>query len=494
MSGFNFILPGDARYRNDHSIKRKTIKESSDHKSHELLVDKYKPTTETEICVPAAKVTEIKKAIKTSALYSDQYPTTRFIIVSGPTGCGKSSLIHLLSKTMGFDILEWENPYRQSYNPETYNGQKFESTMTKFEEFMHFAIRFEMLKDPQHTPETNEKKVILLDDIPDLTTDNVKHHFQHILQTALYSDAQFLVIMTINDTNDAKINNANDIIPKCFHTHPHVKFIKLNPVTIAKMKKILDKVMKEENLSISDDTLEDLLVLSNGDIRLALNNLQFQARIHDHHSVKRLKPTKRKSKSSQRESREVKRFDEHVGPLNLFHAIGKVLYAKRLADGSYESAPEHILHKLPVDHDLFISHLHQNCLDYFDDNDMESLARCLSYLSDADTIRLRHDRHEPMLAEYRCEVSIRGMMTKPPAASVGWRPCEALEDFEVRKKARETKREKDMEEWMASVQSRNTTADEVQRLLEEDPVEAFSSDEFDDEFGDGSDLQDFLDF
>jgi cell cycle checkpoint protein len=100
------------------------------------------------------------------------------------------------------------------------------------------------------------------------------------------------------------------------------------------MTKILNHIVSCEGVRIKTSELSDLVEKSNGDIRSAINNLQF----YDKKPGKAPKQQPKKAKSL--ENPNVKAFDEQIGPLDLFHALGKVLYAKRNPDGSYESKPD----------------------------------------------------------------------------------------------------------------------------------------------------------
>lgn len=95
------------------------------------------------------------------------------------------------------------------------------------------------------------------------------------------------------------------------------------------MIKILSNIKNQEGMSISHDRLDALVEDSNGDIRSAINALQFFSNAN-----------KRKRLSAPTKSTGIIDFDKHTSKLPLFHAVGKVLYAKRNPDKTFESKPD----------------------------------------------------------------------------------------------------------------------------------------------------------
>lgn len=238
--------------------------------------------------------------------------------------------------------------------------------------------------------------------------------------------------------------------------------------------------MNSEHATLPKNQLQDILDQSDGDIRAAINNVQFYA-------IRSLYPSSKRKSSSSRQSNVVP-FDEKIGPLDLFHAVGKVLYAKRNPDGTLESKPEHILNKIPVDNDIFISFLHQNSLYFFDD--IESCAKSMDYLSVADTIRSHVDWQENTSSSYRNLVTMHGIMSKPPRSSASrYFSMQKPYVYDIRSTIRRQQSENYHQQLLQSVKYRcDMMETEELKELDDDPIEDFSEDEFDDIFGDGSDL------
>lgn len=101
--------------------------------------------------------------------------------------------------------------------------------MESFRIFMDKAIGFNTMGSTN----TSSKKVILLDDIPDLLVDSVKKEYIDILQSCLNSSKKFLIIIVASDAhtmNDdyavsRKVNLARIIAPDSLKIDPRVEFI-----------------------------------------------------------------------------------------------------------------------------------------------------------------------------------------------------------------------------------------------------------------------------
>ncbi|KAI8353224.1 Rad17 cell cycle checkpoint protein-domain-containing protein [Blakeslea trispora] len=439
----------------DFIIPRKRAHAELDHTPDSQLWDNPSKQThleQTDICISQDKIQLIKSVIQQSSLYFQN--GTKLLFLSGSTGCGKSTLIRLLCQTMSLELVEWEHPARH-YDPESYI-----SPIRHFEQFIYGAKERNTINRP------DDKKIILVDDLPDMTTPQVKRDFQAILTRSLNHPMPSLVVIVISHawmsserkSYDTKLNNLMDIIPQGLEEDRRVKHVRLNPANKTLMNKALQRVISGQDLAISKAQLDTLIEFSGGDIRLAINHLQFYPR-HD----KRKKHEKHKKKEIS--------FEEKIGPLDLFHAVGKVLYSKRRADGTYESRPEHIFDKLPTDPDYFNAFLHQNSLAFYDD--IEAVAKSFDYLSLADTLRSQWDWQDHHAAIYRSLVTMYGLMEKPAQASHSFYQIQRPDMFDVQAIARQKRKDDYHQAWMASVASRYTEETE-----EMEPIEDFTDDEF----------------
>ncbi|CEG82481.1 hypothetical protein RMATCC62417_16548 [Rhizopus microsporus] len=357
--------------------------------------------------------------------------------------------------------------------------------MERFRQFLHQSIH-QSTFDEQYN-----KKIILVDDMPDLTTNSVKSQFHSILQTCLNSPVPFLIVFIVSDvwlstesvqkSYDTRLVSIRDLIPPGLSIDQRLQTIEFLPITKPAIKKVLSKTALKANVQIGKDRLDELSELSNGDIRAAINMLQFYSTSKDtdkHSGIKR----KRDDDASL--------FCRTAGSLSLFHAVGKVLYAKRDFNGYYESKPEDILGRLPVDNDLFISYLHENCPMFLDDS--EACAEALESLCEADLMRSKDDWQNDILSACRCLISMHGIMiTRKEKVGGNLRPLNKPSFSEVQYMV-EANRNKELDLKIASLCNANKDTPESQ-TINQDPIQDFSEDEFDTIYGDGTELMELLD-
>jgi hypothetical protein len=97
--------------------------------------------------------------------------------------------------------------------------------MSLFNQFLFFSI----LKD-----DSSRRKLIFVDDIPDLTTFEVKQQFHNVLRSCLNMPAAFLLVFVVSDafmesqrgSYDGKVNNMIDIMPRDLEDDQRVRHIK----------------------------------------------------------------------------------------------------------------------------------------------------------------------------------------------------------------------------------------------------------------------------
>ncbi|KAI9287508.1 Rad17 cell cycle checkpoint protein-domain-containing protein [Umbelopsis sp. AD052] len=341
--------------------------------SSSLWFEKYIPKSEKDLAVTPAKVRAVKDWI-TESLRTNTQNGNKLLIISGPSGCGKSTTVRTLARAMAFDIHEW-----MPFGPTT---------------------KWSDLADKQG----ERKKVILIDDIPDLSNESSRQRFHSFIRgICKKSDTHVSVILMLTTIEESRGDepaqgykrhtydfSERGVIPADILRSAFCTKIQYTPITPKKLTKILSSIYKCEALDRSID-FEAIAAVSNGDIRSAINNLQFYAI-----------PKQHNDNTGHVEASTMSR----EASLDLFHAIGKVLYAKRTSKGILESNPEDILASLCVPEQTFILWLHQNYPPFMED--MDSCANAVEYLSLANHLASFGEGYNG--THYESLLSVRGMM------------------------------------------------------------------------------------
>ncbi|KAH8555650.1 Rad17 cell cycle checkpoint protein-domain-containing protein [Umbelopsis sp. PMI_123] len=363
-----------------------------------LWSEKYIPKSEKDLAVTPAKVKAVRDWI-TDSLRSNTQNGKKLLIISGPSGCGKSTTIRTLARTMAIDIHEW-----MPFGPTTkwsdlVDKQDHESIMSNFIEFLTRSLRHDITFQSTTSLSSRErKKIVLIDDIPDLSNGNSKQRFHSFMRgICRNTDTHVPIILTLTTIEESRGHEPNNGFKRHIYDYAEGGIIPADisrsaytPITLKKLTKIISSIYKSETLDVPID-FEAIAAISNGDIRSAINNLQFYA-------------------TPKEQSDSIGHLDmSSIGretPLDLFHALGKVLYAKRTAKGALQSVPEDILASLCVPEQTFVLWLHQNYLPFMDD--MDSCASAVDCLSLANHLASFGEGF--IGTDYESLLAVRGMM------------------------------------------------------------------------------------
>ncbi|KAF7731212.1 Cell cycle checkpoint protein rad17 [Apophysomyces ossiformis] len=407
-----------------------------------------------------------------------------------PAGSGKSAVIRTLAKVGDYELVEWTNAVRDDSGDSSY-----ESNMSKFEDFLLRSTRMPTFTIDSEGP---RKKIILLDDLPDITTNDTKSHFQTLLKSCLTDDFSipFLIVLVSTDVStetglsrnrgrEVFVSSIYDIIPREVLCSPECGWVEFNPATKAKIVKMLRHIASIESTRpgkarLSADRISAIADSSHGDIRCAINTLQFELfdpglRV----------PQKRKRESS-------------VNTRKPGWAFGVTAR---------------------VECNIFLPYLHENCLKFCDN--IRDYTQFLENLGVGDHIASIGNWQDDVRLEYQSLISMRGIMCTEPMPASGkmielnkpafW--CsQKFSDEHVHDTESVTSSIVDIQRKVTDRIS--LTADELRTLSTvtvpfalptiiethptttgrqeawEDAIDEFSDDEFDKVFGDGSDLAD----
>ncbi|XP_030579352.1 cell cycle checkpoint protein RAD17 isoform X2 [Archocentrus centrarchus] len=451
------------------------LKESAQMDQNEPWVDKYSPHSQAELAVHKKKVEEVENWIRVHTNTS----TGGILLLMGPSGCGKTATVHALSLEMGFRVQEWINPtnlepYSSSQHEWRMNGFSYSSQTSQFEEFLTRANKYSCLKMAGDGGVT-DKKLILVEDLPNQfyrQPGSLHDILRRFVRTSRYP-LVFIVSDSLSGDSSSRF-----LFPKDIQEELGISSISFNPVAPTAMMKVLTCISTLEagkscgRMCIPDQSvLETLCSGSSGDIRSAINSLQFSClpgtslekdlwrTKKDRLGISRcragVRTNQRKKKSKQEEEQAIGGKD---ASLFLFRALGKILHCKR---GNHDSAegtegglgrglPSHLLHhhreELLVDPEsvvershmsgeFFSLYLHQNYLDFF--SVLEDVERASEYLSDADLLTADW-MNRSIMGDYGSSVATRGLLhSNSQQVSAGFRSLHKPSWLLVSKKHRE---------------------------------------------------------
>jgi cell cycle checkpoint protein len=317
-----------------------------------MWVEKHTPTVVDELCVAQKKVKEVRSwLIKTG---ETPMPSVKLLVLVGSSGIGKSTMIRVLAKELGYFVCDWNEsvaPYSNSHGREE-SSQSYDpllsiestSPLQSFEEFLQQSgagLQSLSLKSsnvgvfsastksatttksittkPCSTTATSSKSLILLEDLPHLNDVYAELRFRSIMDQHL-SQTRVPTVLIFSDVSEGK-HRPKDlerlINPRLLYSQDITQIVQIHSVTKPRMKKLLSGIAKREKVQIpsASSLWDELHDQSRGDLRHAILTLQLE-------SAGRREPCSTMSK--QKNDRDFK--------LTSFHALGKLLYAKRTSN------------------------------------------------------------------------------------------------------------------------------------------------------------------
>lgn len=193
-------------------------KAASTSSSHTLWVDDTRPCRKADVAVHKKKVEQVEAWLRDAL---DGSPSIRkyrrILVLSGPSGSGKSALVRALAheEELDFRIVEWTDESRQSAAalsrwdrgrgtglPEQESSSSAPTQQTRFSSFLSQASRFrslnlddaEGLDESQNTQGSSSmntkgypRQIVVLDDLPNLQYEPARVAFQAALSTFVLS-------------------------------------------------------------------------------------------------------------------------------------------------------------------------------------------------------------------------------------------------------------------------------------------------------------------
>ena len=425
----------------------KIVKEEDRHP----WAERFAPQNLDELAVHKKKVQDVR--IWIDEVMNGQR-RQRVLLLKGAAGTGKTTTVQLLAKAMNSEVLEWRNPVGSI---DTADG--FQSMAAQFEEFLGrggkfgqleiFSTKDEVTSIPDLMPLDRRKRLIVVEEFPNTfaRTSNALQTFRSTILQYLASNTPPLslspnptstepitpVILIVSETlltttsASADSFTAHRLLGPEILKHPGVGTIEFNPIAPTLLAKALDLIVQKESRKSGRRKTPGSLVMKAlgdvGDIRSAIGSLEFLCLRGDADGDWGAKVAFGKAKRGKEqvmtkmEEESLELVTRREASLGIFHAVGKVVYNKRLPLSGSNPLPNEDVEKLPsylalharprqsevdlerlidetgTDTSTFISALHENYIlscdappTSFEVSSLDHANGCIDSLSDSDLL------------------------------------------------------------------------------------------------------------
>lgn len=397
--------------------------------------DRFPPNDVGELAVHKRKVGDVRQWLEMATNGHRQ----RVLVLKGAAGTGKTMTLKLLAKEIGLEVVEWRNPIGGDLNAEDAT-----STALQFDEFIGRAGRSSGLTfvyagydtEKDSTKQTNAEQdnernqLLLVEEFPNTfsRSSSTMQSFrsaimQYLSAPTLNSVKPIPLIMVISETllstNTALADSftAHRLLGPELSNHAFLDTIEFNAVAPTILQKALETIVLKEARKSGRRRTPGPLVLKRlaecGDIRSAVSSLEFLCLRGDEGDVWSSKVTFTKQKKTKSDPPLTKGEEEALefisnreSTLGIFHAVGKVVYNKRVASTSIAHPPawlpqhhrskvpendiDELYNELGTDTSTFIAALHENyalsCSSASEEETLDSLTGCIYSISDADLL------------------------------------------------------------------------------------------------------------
>jgi cell cycle checkpoint protein len=357
---------------------------------------RYPPKSINELCVHKKKISEVQKWLEDAFSIQRGIPSSdqsMILLLTGPSGCGKSAVVHALSHEMPFSILEWTNPVTLP-NDLLIDHEFNQSQIKQFTNFILRGNRYPSLSLSSSSTAPKESKVVLIEELPNaIIREPSKLH--QLLESIKISSSPLIFIVSSNQTSSL---GPSHIFPSRILSLHNIHTISFNPVAHTGLIKGLQRILALEGALPRlpyKEVIDDIATSCGGDIRNAINSLQFVWLKKD---VSDLFMRSDKENMTDDRREEMRPIGGRDFPLYLFRALGKILYCKRGATPSHylpphlshydrhdlTAEPEVVYESVNMSCDMFNLYIHQNYIDFFED--IYDTALAIDYISYSDMI------------------------------------------------------------------------------------------------------------
>ncbi|XP_042042383.1 cell cycle checkpoint protein RAD17-like isoform X2 [Salvia splendens] len=447
----------------------KVTSDSSGNK--DMWVEKYTPSCLGDLAVHKKKVEEVKSWFEEKLKSNADNSFGNVILISGQAGVGKSATIYAVACHLGMEVYEWRTPTPTIWQEHVHNSNSGIQYMSKLDEFESFVERIRKygLVSSSLTRVSPASVVLLIDDLPMVNGKVSYGRLQRCLYLLLQS-VRLPAAILINDYGRSESAEQHsrywEELQSSLQNAGAYK-VTFNPITANSIKKALTRICRLERLKVNDEYIDFIAKSSEGDIRSAITSLQyFSLKPHPLDTLSVLNsvttyPEEKQTETNRLDDRVLLPFGKDA-TLSLFHALGKFLHNKRETGSTVPSDvillkekfsrcpikmddPELVLYQAHGQARLVTDFLHENVLDFVNEEAIEDAWVVGAYLSDTDLLLAPSSKTweaENVLQSAAASVAVRGVLfgnTRPLSSRwhairrpVLWQVDQSLKDNKSR--------------------------------------------------------------
>ncbi|KAJ5159231.1 uncharacterized protein N7500_008882 [Penicillium coprophilum] len=429
-----FLLSTDSA---NTALKKPVAAQSVSEPDRRPWAQRFAPANLSELAVHKKKVLDVQHWLEDA--FAGRR-SERLLVLRGPAGSGKTTTVSLLSDSLGYDIVEWRNPPVSEFGDRDY-----QSMSAHFEEFLGRGNKFGGL-DLKHASDFDTRKdekprnqrILLIEEFPTVLgrASSALTAFRTSLQRylAACTNGQARgnsgsndppIVIIVSETLLGSASSISDnltvhrLLGPMIYNHPGTTILDFNSIAPTFMHKALRSVLDKEARNSRRVQIPGPGVIDSiseiGDIRSAISSLEFLCLKGDDMgrwggSVTKTKRARGEVALTAMEKESLKMITQREASLGMFHAVGKIVYNKRmdpsLIEGDVEilpPPPDYLHHharpkasqvlvndlvdETGTDISTFISALHENYIPSCDgDNFTDYLNDCIDALSDSDIL------------------------------------------------------------------------------------------------------------